>query len=250
MPPLASPRRSASSQHLPSFSLLTALEFRDVVASLRNQSNTLSLTAFDGPLTPFAGRLYKTPSTRSRSHRTSEIDPWDEALGRQMRLDRFSPEPSPHRDHTSESFMETLATPISSIAEGVPTPITRWQLIKRRVQPYFHTLFPHLQNISKKSVLSVLVAIFATPGVLALTITLPVVITSYENPSECPAANDTMNGRLVDFEEEGVERVLVAEDELKEDLDEGTYHKWLTAVQCILGPLFCMSIIIGMCILH
>jgi sodium/potassium/calcium exchanger 6 len=56
-----------------------------------------------------------------------------------------------------------------------------------------------------------------------------------------------MDGQLIDFEEEGIERTLVAEDELKSEGVESSYNKWITAVQCILGPLFCVSIIIGLC---
>ena len=178
-----------------------------------------------------------------------EIDPFDEALGRHMRLDPLSPEASPvlGRSIASLPNSEVVASPIaSSINEGLPHPPSRWQRFQNRLTPFTSVLFPHLQNFSNKSIASIFVAIFATPGVLALTITLPVVITTHEDFSRPSLGEDSAVGRLIDFEEEGVERVLVAEDELKEELNEGSYNKWLTALQCILGPLFCVSMILGM----
>ncbi len=49
--------------------------------------------------------------------------------------------------------------------------------------------------------------------------------------------------QLIDFEEEGVERVLVAEEEVQENMHELTFSKWLMAVQCLLGPLFCAGVL-------
>jgi solute carrier family 24 (sodium/potassium/calcium exchanger), member 6 len=89
-----------------------------------------------------------------------------------------------------------------------------------------------------------LVAIFATPGVLALTITSPVVATSF-GEIHAPRLDETAEGRLIDFEEDGVERVLVAEDELKEELYEAQFNRWLTALQCALGPVFCVLLVLG-----
>lgn len=61
--------------------------------------------------------------------------------------------------------------------------------------------------------------------------------------------------RLVEFEEEGVgrERLTLVADEDEED-DEGSavhelkFNKWLMAVQCALGPLFCVAILFGRCL--
>ena len=87
-------------------------------------------------------------------------------------------------------------------------------------------------------------ALFAAPAVLALTLTLPVVVTDHDalaTPIEKP---DNVE-RLVDFEEEGVARALIAEEGVEEELHELQYNKWLMAVQCALGPLFCIAILFG-----
>lgn len=89
------------------------------------------------------------------------------------------------------------------------------------------------------------VSVFAAPAVMALTLTLPVVVTPYigsQDPFEKPNARDS---RLIDFEEEGVEieRALIAEEEVEEDMHELKFNKWLMAVQCALGPLFCTGIL-------
>lgn len=87
-------------------------------------------------------------------------------------------------------------------------------------------------------------ALFAAPAVLALTLTLPVVVTNHDalaSPIEKPENAE----RLVDFEEEGVARTLIAEEEVEVELHELQYNKWLMAVQCALGPLWCIAILFG-----
>ncbi|KDQ24471.1 hypothetical protein PLEOSDRAFT_1067296 [Pleurotus ostreatus PC15] len=83
--------------------------------------------------------------------------------------------------------------------------------------------------------------IFAAPAVMMLTLTLPVVVMKYEYAHNSP--RHVPEGRLVDFEEEGVERVLVAEEEAKDELHDMDYNKWLTAVQCVAGPIFAVSVL-------
>lgn len=93
-------------------------------------------------------------------------------------------------------------------------------------------------------------ALFAAPAVLALTITLPVVVTprqpdDYIEKNQAVVEGAPTLGNLIDFEEEGVERPLVAETEeiLEEELH---FNKWLMAAQCIFGPLFTAAVIFGM----
>ena len=86
---------------------------------------------------------------------------------------------------------------------------------------------------------------------MALTITLPVVVTPYtaDRSVEKPATVDagSRDSRLIDFEEEGVEegRALIAEEEVMEELHELKYNKWLMAAQCIFGPLWCVAVLFG-----
>jgi sodium/potassium/calcium exchanger 6 len=88
-------------------------------------------------------------------------------------------------------------------------------------------------------------SIFAAPALLALTLTLPVMVTPYENPYSHEEKTQGSEGRLVDFEEEGIERALIAEEEVQEDMHEMKFNKWLMAAQCALGPLFCVWVLFG-----
>ena len=67
---------------MPSFSIVGALEFRQVVASLRRQSACSSLSVFDTPVTQFAGGHYHSLSlSRGTTPSGESTDPWDVALG-------------------------------------------------------------------------------------------------------------------------------------------------------------------------
>jgi hypothetical protein len=50
---------------------------------------------------------------------------------------------------------------------------------------------------------------------------------------------------LIEFEEEGMERVLIAEEQVEEEMHHQPleYNKWLLATQCIFGPLFCVVVL-------
>jgi len=108
----------------------------------------------------------------------------------------------------------------------------------------FHALFPTLHNLREQSILGKIACIFAAPAVTLLTLTLPVVVTPYECTHGSREKHyQSADGRLVDFEEEGVERVLIAEEEVEENMHELKFNKWLMAAQCILGPLFCVKVL-------
>jgi solute carrier family 24 (sodium/potassium/calcium exchanger), member 6 len=257
--PVDSPVASQSIRPLPSFSLLSALEFRDVVASLQHQTTASSLAAFETPITPLGARPYRALPSRARISSpplhvstSTEVDLWDHTLGRQMHLAPLNGD-SPTGHHTPSTDNTRPAVPTipvhsppsraSTFDEGLIVPPTRWQGMLHTLRQTSLVLFPHLHNFSNKSMTSILVAIFATPGVLALTITSPVVTTAYGEP-HVPRPDSTTEDRLVDFEEEGVERALVAEDELKE-LYDTQFNKWLTALQCALGPSLCVLLLLG-----
>lgn len=122
----------------------------------------------------------------------------------------------------------------------------------------WHILFPTLHNFRSKSFLGKIAAVFAAPAVMMLTLTLPVVVTDHDGDDTHTEKPDGFSieeltasrgdvGRLVEFEEEGVglDRTLVADDDDDEDtaVHELKFNKWLMAVQCALGPLFCVSIL-------
>ncbi len=89
-----------------------------------------------------------------------------------------------------------------------------------------------------------IVSLIAAPAVLALTLTLPVVLSElndYEDLDSKPRGEE----RLIDFEEEGTERALTAEAADQLDQFDVGWNKWLMVVQCACGPVFCASVLFG-----
>ncbi|EMD34076.1 hypothetical protein CERSUDRAFT_117589 [Gelatoporia subvermispora B] len=241
--------------HMPSFSLIGALEFRRVVSSLQEQAASSSLSLFESPMTPYPGGHYHRhlPSSRSRTPIMSDehLDPWDAALG--LPLDDRSPRGlAPTLSHDSQdhqsvpTISRTPASPVSDVETESQRshyiPLSRRQRIARAIFQTFHILFPTLQQFRSKSFLGKIASILAAPAVMALTLTLPVVVTAYEGVHPSEKAQGTEN-RLIDFEEEGVERALLAEEDVEEEIHELKFNKWLMAVQCTLGPLFSVAIL-------
>lgn len=254
--------------HMPSFSLVGALEFRRVVSSLQKDSASTRLSAFESPLTPYGGPHYhrhrttsgsRTPSrTPHRQSRDLEQDPWDITLG--VPLDERSPptivtpviseEPLDFGERTPlPSIAHTPASPISETDSDPHTLVspTRKQRVWSTLTHVAHILFPTLRDLKSKSLLGQVAAVFAAPAVMMLTITLPVVVTAYEDmgSTEKRIPSAASEPRLIDFEEEGVERALIAEDEIEEEMHGAFFNKWLFAVQCCLGPLFCAAVMLG-----
>ena len=117
-----------------------------------------------------------------------------------------------------------------------------------------HVLFPTLHGFWAKPLLGKVAAVLAAPAVMALTLTLPVVVTAYDDAGAAAEKHrahaagggaEGGEGRLIDFEEEGVERALIAEEEVEEEMHELGFNKWLMAVQCCFGPLFCVVVLFG-----
>jgi sodium/potassium/calcium exchanger 6 len=109
-----------------------------------------------------------------------------------------------------------------------------------------HILFPTLHNFRQQPLLSQVACVLAAPAVLFLTLTLPVVVTPYESGHPAPEKLQNTDTRLSEFEEEGVERTLLAEQEVQDNLHQLSFNKWLMAAQCVLGPLFCVRVLFGM----
>ena len=260
---------------LPSFSLLGALEFREVVASLKKEATGASLSYFESPVTPYAGGHYHLQNhpglhLLSQTPQSSSSSSVNETTPNELRMgDRLHP-------HSAQSTHEELqraypddyfgarqsyqlqATPsiyrippspsaTTSDAESeeqLYTPLTKRQRIWSALGKAYHILFPTLDNFRQQSLLTQMACILAAPAVLCLTLTLPVVVTPYNNVH---SSHEKIHGdtRLADFEEEGIERTLIAEQEVEENLHELHFSKWLTAVQCILGPLLCVQVLFG-----
>ena len=159
----------------------------------------------------------------------------------------------------SEADMSLLTE--SSVLPYLPP--SRRQRLFYRVSVVWHVLFPTLHGFWGKSPLGMVAAVFAAPAVMALTLTLPVVVS--EHGSDGLHSGEKLDGfsieefevgrdvpRLVEFEEESVgrERLTLVADEDDEDDEDSVVHelkfnKWLMAVQCVLGPLFCVAILFG-----
>ncbi|KAI0833651.1 Sodium/calcium exchanger protein-domain-containing protein [Trametes gibbosa] len=259
----SSPRLS----HMPSFSLVGALEFRRVVSSLQKDSASTRLSAFESPLTPYGGPHYhrhrttsgsRTPSrTPHRQSRDLDQDPWDITLG--VPLNERSPptivtpiiseEPLDVGEHTPlPSISHTPASPTSETDSDPQTlvPPSRRRRAWSTLTLIAHILFPTLRDLGSKPFLGKIAAIFAAPAVMMLTVTLPVVVTAYEDlgSMEKRVPSSPSDARLIDFEEEGMERALIAEEEVEEEMHGILFNKWLLAVQCCLGPLFCAVVML------
>ena len=250
---------------MPSFSLVGALEFREVIASLQNQSAATSLSMFDSPVTPFAGGHYHR--SRRTSHATSrDIDPWDDALRLSHRsapqvtvthAENEEPDslqssvflennPLSHSQSTIPSIMRTPASPTISDPDSEARnllPLTSRQRLVYVLRGVFHTLFPSLPRFRNQSILGQIASLFAAPAVMLLTLTLPVVVTPYNQNQSTQEKTLGSDHNLIEFEEDGVERDLVAEEEVEECGI--TFSKWLCAAQCIFDPLFCAGVLFG-----
>ncbi|KAF5342460.1 hypothetical protein D9611_001886 [Ephemerocybe angulata] len=283
-----SPTPVSAHAQLPSFSLIGALEFRDVVASLQREATTSSLNMFESPVTPYAGGHYHTHAHSIRRQRrvsgasslgtaTLAGDPLDDLSGNSTRAppspastfgastdadarrrqglrpldssDYFSQQPM----HASmPSILRTPASPtVSEHGEILYTP-SRTQRFFRYVGQVLHTLFPTLHRLKDQSILGTIACVFAAPPVALLTLTLPVVVTHHEGEGHSPvdsvpkkrSPSRATDEPLIEFEEEGVERVLVAEDEVEDEMHyQMLYNKWLMAAQCVFGPLFCVFVL-------
>jgi sodium/potassium/calcium exchanger 6 len=116
----------------------------------------------------------------------------------------------------------------------------QWKLVLRQVM---HTLFPSLVDLSSRPWLWKLVAVCSAPAIFALTLTLPVVVSQPESNSE-DGARGPATPMLIDYEESDVEdEILQARMEAEEHIHDVHFNKWLTAIQCALSPVFCVSVL-------
>ncbi|KAF7336627.1 hypothetical protein MVEN_02097200 [Mycena venus] len=235
--------------HMPSFSLVGALEFRQVVASLQHEAAGTSLNIFDSPYTPYAGGHYNSFRSRSRTisrDLSREVDPWDATLGlpldertrpRLVVTPALTDEPdlldgstadgrSRSRGGSVPSISRTPASPTVSDGDTESQnfqPPTRGQRFMHILGRVYHRLFPSLHNFRSKTVLGQTASVFAAPAVMLLTLTLPVVVTPYQSAHHSREKTPGEEPNLIDFEEEGDR----------------------AAAQCTFGPLFCAAVLFG-----
>jgi sodium/potassium/calcium exchanger 6 len=100
-----------------------------------------------------------------------------------------------------------------------------------------------MHEFKTKSLLGKVAAVFAAPAVFVLTITLPVVVRPYDSPGYRLEKAPTTASTLNTFEEDGIERTLVAEEVVLGEMHELKFNKWLMTIQCALGPSFCTAVL-------
>jgi solute carrier family 24 (sodium/potassium/calcium exchanger), member 6 len=197
---------------LPSFSLLGALEFREVVASLKKEAAGTSLSYFESPVTNYAGGHYPLQNhpglhLLSQSPQSSSSSSVNETTLNELRMgDRLHPHntPSTHEElrraypddyfgapqsyqlQTTPSIYRIPPSPSATISdaeseEQLYTPLTKRQRIRSALGKAYHILFPTLHNFRQQSLLTQMACVLAAPAVLCLTLTLPVVVTPYNN---------------------------------------------------------------------
>ena len=268
---------TVSSHHhdLPSFSLMGALEFRDVVSSLHEQSASTALEMFDSPVTHFPAGHYRRRSIRQPSSSQlprysmsgsrqpsaleNETDPWDAVLAREGHGDdaserQLSVFPTPVGKVTpvpSIRIIDPADSPVDSInpqpSYAPPAPPSKRQRLRTAIKGIWDTLFPTLHHFREKSIMGMVAAVLATPAVFMLTLTLPVVVTEYQDDGTVKEAvvERTPLEPLVEYDEEGVERIEEAQLEYQEEIHPAQFNKWLIATQCALGPVFGAMVIFG-----
>jgi len=125
----------------------------------------------------------------------------------------------------------------------LPLVPTRRQGVALALSRALHILFPTLHSFHTKTLLGKTASVLAAPAVFVLTITLPVVVRPYVSARHRHEKALSANNTLISFEEDGIERALIADEVVQEEMHELHFNKWLMGVQCILGPLFCVTVL-------
>lgn len=259
---------------MPSFSLVGAIEFRSVIASLHQDAAGSSLNAFEPPLTPYPGGHYHGYAhSRSLSRGSAHLEganTWEPSSDVPL-IDRPPLHPVPslsfydsdHRptetpliliDGDTEPLMPEIShlpEPSHSDTASDVTPTlarTRRQGVAHAFSCAFHILFPTLHDFHAKTLLGKAVSVLAAPAVFVLTITLPVVVRPYVSARYRHEKATNVNNTLSPFEEDGIERALIAEEVAREEMHDLHFNKWLMGVQCVLGPLFCAAVLFSKCV--
>ncbi|KAH9058375.1 Sodium/calcium exchanger protein-domain-containing protein [Lactarius vividus] len=244
-----SPSPSLHPSTMPSFSLVGALEFRSVISSLHQDAAGSSLNAFEPPLTPYPGGHYHGYShsrsiSRGSAYREG-ANIWETSSDVPLN-DRSPLPPAPPLpiDDSDRLPTETPLILIDGDIEPLIPEITPLPESSRsdcnhantppRCRPCWFPRFPHpfptLHGFRTKTLLGKAAAVLAAPAVFPY-------VSAHHRHEKAQSANNT----LISFEEDGIERALIADEAGQED--ELHFNKWLMGVQCILGPLFCVGVL-------
>lgn len=190
---------------------------------------------------------------------------------------------SPAVEATSTTFLDVEPGSIPLTSGNPPSRQTDPQTWQRTSRHILHILFPALQGFREKSISGKVLGIFASPAIFALTVTLPVVDDSAEGVALNQGGvtlGEEPAGEAFGEEERGIihhtddaegedsqrvtghagwdlhRRVLAPGDPGTPDKDGRSetcseameeevllFNKYLTAVQAVLGTLFCSCVI-------
>ncbi len=235
---------------MPSFSLVGALEFRSVMSSLQQEAAGSALGTFEPLLTPYIGGHYHgIGRSRSRSNSSMQSGSMHSSVA-SSDVPLSDRSPLPQAPYLAPDQGPSLPEPPLIVVDDDSEPqipgishhevATRRQTVRLALKRMCHILFPTVHGFKTKSLLGKVAAVFAAPAVFAITITLPVVVEPYGGLGDrYEKAPSTINT----FEEDGIEHTLVAEDVVLGEMHELKFNKWLMAVQCAFGPLFCTGVL-------
>ncbi|KAF8754385.1 hypothetical protein RHS01_06183 [Rhizoctonia solani] len=251
--PLTSSRSPSHVHQLPSFSLLGALEFRTVVNSLHGSSTAGTLSMFDAPVSPYAAGHYRRLSIVSSGSSASSVrrgattapptmegtdpeerhDPWDAAFSLQLS------ERGGGNGNANNGAMLAPAAEVHRAKSPVPS-IHVFSPAAQATEPGRQ----HLANyLSSRPWLWKLVAVCSAPAIFALTLTLPVVVSEPES-NLGDGAERPVTPLLIDYDGSDAEDEMIqARMEVEEHIHDVHFNKWLTATQCALSPVFCVSVL-------
>jgi sodium/potassium/calcium exchanger 6 len=231
---------------------------------------------FDAPVSPYVaghytrrlsvGQVSPTGSVRRMPIATAppaldssatdlQRDPWDAAYSVQLNerlapageIDRAkSPVPSINLfSPGSPNGTSALAPRKLFIPDDAPAP-AYWRTVLHNTAC---TLFPSLVDLSSRPWLWKIIAVCSAPAIFALTLTLPVVVNeraAEHQSDELPVGTPSLEAQLIDYDESDAEEELMqAQMEAEAHMHDVHFNKWLTATQCALSPVFCVSVLFG-----
>lgn len=246
---------------MPSFSLVGALEFRSVISSLQQDAAGSALGNFEPHLASYIGGHYHgIGHSRSRSH-SGSMHTSDASSDVPLNDRSTLPQASHLAVDQGPSLPESPLTLINSDTElrvpeishtraslrpdhssdiALHEVATHRQTVRLALKRVCHILFPTMHEFKTRNLFGMVAAVFAAPAVFALTITLPVVVEPYDSLGD---RYEKAPSTISIFEEDGIERTLVAEDVVLGEMHELRFNKWLMGVQCAFGPLFCTAVL-------
>ncbi|CAO3615650.1 unnamed protein product [Mucor hiemalis] len=205
-------------------SLFSAIEFQDVVQSLKSTSSR------------FSTARYRAPSSGSHPNQQLFSDRTHPA-----NFERRSDDVSLHTADSNHngspispnaSNRTKLATFFNRFFDSTSTRYIRHQIHKQ--------LFPTLKGFRNKSIFSKISSILSVPIIFCLATTLPVVRESALSPNSTVQLNDDTAELLQDYDEDEDQQ-----NDILMNSEASTWLKWLTATQLLGAPILISFVLIS-----